>query len=153
TCALALSGGMVEVEASRSATALSGLGTAHLDRNLTGVYGACSGLAEEGTVTVTDRNGVAGVQCPGCEADGSYRLESDYDALRVLYTGFPHAGSIDCNSDARHALAIGAGQFLEGCAAAAATTPLRHIYRTADGAPGTQALLDDIDLPFATWCN
>jgi len=69
----------------------------------------CGGLAAAGAITVSDQNGVAGIQCPGC-AGTSYAFFDWTDLWRVLFTGMHHGAGADvsqrdCNSDVRHALA------------------------------------------------
>lgn len=88
-----------------------------------GVFGdateptTCSTLRFSGSLTVSDRNGVAGVQCPGCS--GNVYTFSDWrDVLRIVYAGQGRHVTSDPCSDAdptRVPLAVTAGTPPAGC--------------------------------------
>ncbi len=117
----------------------------------------CGGLAFTAarSVTVTDGNGVAGAQCPGCDA-GAYKFADWQDVLKVVYAGVHHDGTKDCNSDVRHSIANSWGSLFEGTCASGACTQLKHAFRRADLSGTTDTFLALLGLPAVTtnpFCN
>jgi hypothetical protein len=121
--------------------------------------GSCSALGSSASIAVSERNGVPGLQCPGC-VDGSYTLGGFRDLLRIVYAGLPEAAGADmaqrdCNSDLRHSIAAGYLALFEGCAGASCSE-LRHAFRPGESADSSEVLLSLLGLPpslSAPFCN
>jgi ABC-type phosphate transport system substrate-binding protein len=106
----------------------------------------------EGCFTVTDQNGVPGLDCPDCEADGVTYCIGDYtDVLRIVFGGMTkNAGDSvankDCNSDVRHSLVNNFGALFDGGCTAGECTQLMHAFRRADLSGTTDTFLSLLDL-------
>ena len=77
----------------------------------------CTTLRFSGSLTVTERNGVAGIQCPGCSSN-VYGFSDWRDVLRVVYAGQAGHISADPCTDtdpARVPLAVTASAPPAGC--------------------------------------
>jgi hypothetical protein len=110
-----------------------------LSRYLFGnVTSTCSGntIATGGTVTVTSGT------CPGC-VGGAYTFTGGAaDILRVLYAGYHHDGTYDCNSGVRRALVANWSTFFYAtCPGQAACSGIQHAWREADGSAFTANLI------------
>ena len=147
SCTLELTGGQVEVEVTSINTVTEQFGAVEALRSSQGPFAGCGALSNDNTVAVTDTNGVAGLQCPGCSGS-NYTLVSDTDSLRVLYAGLHHNGAVDCNSDVRRKLANDAGTLFESCSV---TSAARHLYRA--GAATESSLRIELGLGSAAFCN
>lgn len=120
----------------------------------------CGGVAYQGSIAVTERNGVPALQCPGCS--GSTYVLSDWrDTLRLLLAGMPHGAGADinlqdCNSDLRHSLVSDFEKVFQGTCSGSSCTELEHVYRPPDDFAAMAELLDVLDLPPITaepFCN
>jgi hypothetical protein len=97
-------------------------------------------IATGGTLPVPAT--VPPLSCPGC-VGGNYTFTGGaLDVLRVLYAGYHHDGTYDCNSGVRHALAKSwPSLFASSCAGQAACPGITHAWREADGAAVTTAFI------------
>jgi hypothetical protein len=123
------------------------------------VAAACQGgLGHTRTVTVTERNGVSGLQCPGCTG-ADYTFADWRDPLRVLLAGLHHGQSTlaerDCASDVRHALAAEWSSLFEGGCSGNACTEIRRVFRPSDRSGMTELLVPLLGLPAgpSPFCN
>jgi hypothetical protein len=95
---------------------------------------ATRGLNYSKQINVTERNGVAGLQCDGCTA-GSFTFGDWREILRVLYFGLENADGAtrtnrDCNSDLRRSIvAQWDNVFQNNCGAQGCPNGLRHVFR------------------------
>jgi hypothetical protein len=71
--------------------------------------------------------------CPGCAADRTYTYVDAFDVLRVIYGGFHHDGTYDCNSAVRRAL-VANWLNIFNCPTGANNCPsgLTHAWRPRD---------------------
>jgi hypothetical protein len=104
---------------------------------------AGTGINQTGTIAVVDVNGVPVVNCSGCAMGTSnYVLASSIDALKIIYGGAMHDGTIDCSNPVRTSLANSwASLFSTACAGQAGCTQLRHAWRRSDLSGTTDAFL------------
>lgn len=111
----------------------------------------CDSVAStQDSIAIAERNGVTGLQCPGCSGN-TYTFTDSADVLRVLYTGMHHnAGSDiaqqDCNSDVRHALVANWENFFGSCTDESCSM-MRHAFRPSDQSGSVQQFLDLLNLP------
>ncbi|MDX2020914.1 MAG: hypothetical protein SF187_11800 [Deltaproteobacteria bacterium] len=120
-----------------------------------------SGLTGGVQIDVEDQNGIAGVQCPGCNGN-QYPLADWKDVLRLVYLGLPKAAGADlsqrdCNSDVRHTLVnrwvslFGSGCIGNQC------SRLEHAFRPGDHSEKTALFLSLLGLantaPVNAFCN
>lgn len=118
------------------------------------------GVTGGADLTVTERNGVAGLQCPGCSA-GAYRVSDWRDALRVLFLGMHHDAGVDlsrrdCNSDVRHTIAARWSAIFGGTCVNQPCSRIEHAFRPSDRSKTTALFLDLVGLPpspHAPFCN
>jgi hypothetical protein len=114
--------------------------------------GVAGGNATQVCFDVTERNNVAGLQCPDCTGT-QYCFANEKDALRVLYAGFTKNGgnamaNRDCNSDVRHSLAAQWHKlFQDGCTADGGCTQINHAWRRDDASGTTDTFLTLLGLP------
>jgi hypothetical protein len=102
-----------------------------------------NGISNTGTITVVDAGGNPVNNCTGCTpGTNSYVLQSSLDALKIIYAGALHDGTIDCASPVRSSLANNwASVFAQTCAGQAACSQLRHAWRPSDLSGTTDAFL------------
>jgi len=124
-------------------------------------FDACVGVAASGSVAVTERNGVGGLQCRTCSG-GNYTYTSIVDVLRLVFSGLENdTESIalqDCNSDVRRSIVADWENIFQGTCPGeeCATSPVRHAYRRADLSGTTDTFLSFLDLPSISevpFCN
>jgi hypothetical protein len=81
--------------------------------------------------------------CPGCDAAPRYNSTGALDVLRVLYAGYHHDGTYDCNSGVRNALVSNwPSLFTTTCANQGTCPGITHAWRQADGAAVTAAFIN-----------
>jgi len=123
---------------------------------------ASGGVAFTGCIAVTEQNGVAGSQCPGCDAgNAQYCFSSEFDALRVLFTGMHKNGGSaianqQCNSDVRHSLANSWDALFEGACSSGECSQVAHAWRRDDLSGTTDTFLTLLGLPSISakpFCN
>lgn len=121
-------------------------------------------LARDGrSVPVTDQNGAAGVQCPGCDAANNYVLgdipgsaggagSAWKDILRVIYFGRHHdaAQTTDCASDVRFSIANSWGSLFQASCGAGGCTQLKHAFRRNDLSGTTDTFIGVLGGPNVT---
>lgn len=150
TCAVA--GGAARAEG--LVVALDGLAITADEESAAGCGGVAFSTSK--SVAVSDSNGVAGLQCPGC-AGATYNIADHRDVLRIIFAGVHKDGSKDCNSDVRHSLANQWGALFEGtCTNGGACITLKHAWRRADLSGTTDTFLAQLGLPAITtnpFCN
>lgn len=150
-------------------TAPDSAGCWRVGKDLLSVFGnqgqACeNGLTWDQTITVTERNGEAGLQCPGCTgASGDQFTFGDWrTVLRVIYAGQHLSGTGTtpnkvCNSDVRHSLVASWGNlFKDGCANGACAAGLRRAYRRDEASGTTDTFLELLQLQSSSntpFCN
>lgn len=145
-----------------------GAGCWRVGKDLLAIIGnegqACDAVAWDQTLTVTDLNGEAGLQCPGCTGvNGDQYTFGDWrTALRVIFagqhlTGTGTTANKSCNSDVRHSLVASWGNlFKDGCANGACTNGLRRAYRRDDLSGTTDTFLELLQLQVVAqtpFCN
>jgi hypothetical protein len=101
--------------------------------------GGCGGVAFDGRFfTVTERNGVPGLQCPGCDPANNYAAADFADYLRLLFFGIHHdaAATRDCNSDARRSLVASYPNLFQSTSClggSCGSGPIHRVFRPRDG--------------------
>ena len=102
---------------------------------------AGNGLGMSGnSFSVVDGSGAPVVNCHGCTSGTStYALQSSIDALRLIYGGFHHDGSFDCNGDVRKSLANSWGKLFASTCADGTCAQLSHAWRRSDLSGTTDA--------------
>jgi hypothetical protein len=130
------------------------------------VLNHCDTIRYTDVMQVTERNGVAGIQCPSCDTNNVYTFQDWRDVLRVVYAGQtahidqpacsdadPPRSALatrDCNSDVRRELLSNWGNIFEGGCTDARCTQLRHAFRRDDLSGTTDTFLTLLALPAVT---
>jgi hypothetical protein len=106
-----------------------------------GVFGSVSTTCPGNSIAGGGMLIVTSGTCPGC-VSGKYIIKDGTDILRVLYAGYHHDGTYDCNSGVRRALVANwSGLFQMMCPGQGVCTGIKHAWREADGSPITAAFI------------
>jgi hypothetical protein len=106
------------------------------------VFGNVTTTCQNNTIATGGTLTVPSGTCPGC-VSGQYTFTNGaLDVLRVLYGGYHHDGTYDCNSGVRNTLVANwPSLFYATCPGEGACPGIKHAWREADGAAVTAAFI------------